>query len=165
MLKGDQVKTLSQLLYFCALFSAFHLPAPAQVASAELRGNVLDSSGAIVGNAKVVATNIQTNQARETVSDGSGNYLITLLPPGDYTITVEAPGFRKLIQSGLSLQINQQARVDLTLQLGQVSETVQVSAQAPLLESESSSESRRTRSVRPRTRPPTKIGIVVESGR
>ena len=62
-----------------------------------------------------------------------------MLPPGDYTLSVEAAGFRKLVQSGITLQINQQAHVDLTLQLGQVSETVEVTGQAPLLESESSS--------------------------
>ncbi len=69
----------------------------------------------------------------------TGKYIITLLPPGDYTVSVEAAGFRKLVQSGITLQINQQAQVDLTLQLGQVSETVEVTGQAPLLESESSS--------------------------
>jgi hypothetical protein len=75
----------------------------------------------------------------ETVSDGSGHYIIPLLPPGDYTLTAETAGFRKLVRSGLSLQINQQARVDLTMGVGQVSETLEVTAQAPLLESESSS--------------------------
>jgi len=121
------------------MLGAISLPAAAQVATAELKGNVLDASGAIVGNAKVAATNIQTNQTHATVSDSSGNYAITLLPPGDYTLTVEAAGFRKMVRSGISLQINQQARIDVALQLGQVSETVEVSAQAPLLESESSS--------------------------
>ncbi len=111
----------------------------AQVASSELSGTVLDSTGAAVANAKVTATNLATNLSREAVSDSGGSYIITLLPPGDYTVSVEAPGFRKLVQSGLSLQINQQARLDLSLQLGQVSETVEVTAQTPLLESESSS--------------------------
>ena len=52
--------------------------------------------------------------ARNTTSDTTGNYVITLLPPGDYQVTVEAPGFRRLVQFGLNLQINQQARLDLT---------------------------------------------------
>src|SRR6266481_5932498 len=126
-------------LALSALIGAFCLPASAQVASAEIRGTILDSSGAAVASAKVVATNRETNVSRDTTSDTTGNYVITLLPPGDYQVTVEAPGFRRLIQSGITLQINQQARLDLTLQLGQVSETVEVSAQAPLLESDSSS--------------------------
>jgi hypothetical protein len=122
-----------------ALIFAACIPVAAQVASSEVSGAILDSTGAAVANAKVTATSLATNLAREAVSDSSGSYIITLLPPGDYTITVEASGFRKLVQSGLSLQINQQARLDLTLQLGQVSETVEVTAQTPLLESESSS--------------------------
>ncbi|HMJ61379.1 MAG TPA: TonB-dependent receptor [Bryobacteraceae bacterium] len=115
------------------------LPGFGQVASAELSGTVLDSSGAAVASAKVTATNVATNLARDAASDTTGKYIITLLPPGDYTLSVEAAGFRKLVQSGIALQINQQAQVDLTLQLGQVSETVEVTGQAPLLESESSS--------------------------
>ena len=65
--------------------------------------------------------------------------MITDLPPGDYTLTVEAAGFRKLVQTGVSLQVNQQARVDLTLQVGQTAETVSVTGHPPLLDSESSS--------------------------
>ena len=105
----------------------------AQVTSSELRGSVLDNTGAAVANAKVTASNKATGVNYDTVSDSTGAYAITLLPPGDYQLTVEAAGFRKLSQSGLTLQITQQARVDLTLQLGQVSETIEVSAQAPLL--------------------------------
>ena len=115
------------------------LPAHAQVASAEVSGTVSDPSGAGVANAKVTAVNKSTNVARETVTDSAGAYLINVLPPGDYQLNVEAPGFRKLSQSGLTLQVNQQAQMDLTLQVGQVNETVEITAQAPLLESESSS--------------------------
>jgi len=122
-----------------ALAGVLSLNAFGQVASAELSGTVLDSSGAVVANAKVTARNLATNLARDAASDTTGKYIITLLPPGDYTVSVEAAGFRKLVQSGITLQINQQAQVDLTLQLGQVSETVEVTGQAPLLESESSS--------------------------
>ncbi|HUS05418.1 MAG TPA: carboxypeptidase-like regulatory domain-containing protein [Bryobacteraceae bacterium] len=130
---------MSRLLLLIALSSAMSLPMLAQVASAELSGTVIDAAGAAVPNAKVIATNVATNVVHETVSGASGNYIIPLLPPGEYLITVEATGFRKLIQKGLTLQINQQAQLDLALQVGQVSESVEVSAQAPLLESESSS--------------------------
>src|SRR5262245_28717935 len=130
---------MSKWLAISFLIGAFAAPSSAQVASAELRGSILDSTGAAVGGAKVVALNTQTGVARDTISDATGNYVITLLPPGDYQITAEASGFRKLVQSGITLQINQQARLDLALQLGQVSETVEVTAQAPLLDSDSSS--------------------------
>src|SRR3984957_6098204 len=112
---------------------------PAQISSAELSGNVLDSSGAALPNATITATNIATTISHNTVSGKGGDYVITDLPPGDYTLTVEATGFRKLVQTGIILQVNQQARVDLTLQVGQTAETVSVTGHPPLLDSESSS--------------------------
>ncbi|MBV8707283.1 MAG: TonB-dependent receptor, partial [Acidobacteriaceae bacterium] len=111
----------------------------AQVSTAELSGTVLDPSGAAVANAKVTATATATNLAHSTISESNGDYVISLLPPGDYTVTVETPGFRKLVQNGVSLQINQQANLDFTLQIGDVTQTLEVTGQAPLLESESSS--------------------------
>jgi Carboxypeptidase regulatory-like domain/TonB dependent receptor len=110
----------------------------AQVATAELSGTVMDSSGAVVTNAKVTARNVATNIAHSTVSGKSGDYVLTDLPPGDYTIAVDATGFRKLEQGGISLQINQQAQLNLTLQVGQATEVVQVTGHPPLLETESS---------------------------
>jgi Carboxypeptidase regulatory-like domain len=111
----------------------------AQATSAELSGTVQDASGAVVPGAQVTANNIATNIAHSTHSGKNGEYVLTQLPPGDYTVTVDAPGFSKLVQSGLNLQVNQQARLDLTLKIGQQSETVEVTSHPPLLESESSS--------------------------
>jgi hypothetical protein len=111
----------------------------AQVSTAELAGAVADPSGAAVSGARVVATNAGTGVTREASSDASGRYLFTLLPPGTYELSVEAQGFRRVVQSGLVLEVNQRAQVDLTLQVGSVSETIQVSAAPPLLESQSSS--------------------------
>jgi hypothetical protein len=110
-----------------------------QATTAELSGTVEDASGAVVPGAQVIANNIATNIAHSTVSEKSGHYVLGQLPPGDYTITVEAKGFSKLVQTGLNLQVNQQAQLDLTLKIGSQSETVEVVSQAPLLESESSS--------------------------
>ncbi len=122
---------------FCGLLLL--APVYAQVATAELNGAVLDPSGAAVANAKVNAIALATNQSHETVTSSTGTYVLTLLPPGDYRIEVEAAGFKKLEQTGISLQINQQAEVNLTLQVGDVSQIAQVTGQAPLLETESSS--------------------------
>jgi len=104
-----------------------------------LSGTVLDASGAVVPNAKVTANRIATNTALGTVSGKSGEYVIPALAPGDYTVTVDAPGFRKLVQSGISLQINQQATLNLTLEIGAASETVEVTGAPPLLQAQSSS--------------------------
>jgi hypothetical protein len=116
------------------------VPVLAQVSTGEIGGTVADASGAAVPNAKVTATNEQTNAvARETMTSADGTYIMTLLPPGTYAVAAEVSGFRKSVQSGIELQTNQRVRVDLQLQVGQVSETVEVAARAPLLESQSSS--------------------------
>jgi hypothetical protein len=130
---------LAKALCFVAAISLMCSRCPAQIAAAELEGTVVDSSGAAVPDAAVTAINVETAIAHKTVSGKNGEYVITDLPPGDYTLTVEASGFRKLEQKGVSLQVNQQARVDLPLQVGQTAETVSVTGHPPLLESESSS--------------------------
>ncbi|HTZ58990.1 MAG TPA: TonB-dependent receptor [Acidobacteriaceae bacterium] len=130
---------LAETICLVAAVLLVHGRCAAQMASAELAGTVLDSTGAAVPGATVTVTNTATSIARSTTSEKNGEYVITALAPGDYNVTVESPGFRKLEQTGLVLQINQQARVDLTLQVGQAAETVSVSGHEPLLESESSS--------------------------
>ncbi|MBI3473603.1 MAG: TonB-dependent receptor [Candidatus Solibacter usitatus] len=111
----------------------------AQVSTAELVGVVTDASGASITGAKVVLTNRETSQSREASTDQLGNYIFTLIPPGIYNLSVEAAGFKKFVQNDAQLQVNQRARIDFSLQVGQVSETVEVAAAAPLLESQSSS--------------------------
>ena len=129
-----------RILTLTVLSSLLVLPAYGQVATGEIAGTVTDSTGAAVPNAKVAATNAATNTvARETISGGDGGYIITLLPPGTYNLSVEASGFRKVLQNGVLLQTNQRAKIDFALQVGQVQETIEVAAAAPLLESQSSS--------------------------
>lgn len=142
MIKKQRMQVLLSLITTPCLVAAILVASPrssAQMATAELAGTVLDPSGAAIPNAAVTATNVATAISRSTVSEKSGEYVITELPPGDYTLSVDAPGFRKLEQTGLILQINQQARLDLTLQVGQAAETVSVTGHPPLLEAESSS--------------------------
>src|SRR6185437_141982 len=93
----------------------------------------------VIPDAHVTANNVDTNVPHSTVSGKNGDYVLSQLPPGNYTVTVEAPGFSKLVQNGLNLQVNQQAHLDLTVKIGQQSETVEVTTHPPLLESESSS--------------------------
>jgi hypothetical protein len=128
------------MLFVCGALLVSGADLLGQTATAELGGTTVDSSGAGIPNAKITITNASTNLViRELMSDSTGSYIATLLPPGDYTVSVEAAGFRKLVQSGIRLETNQRARIDLTMQVGQVSETVEVAATAPLLESQSSS--------------------------
>lgn len=128
-----------RVLAVMVLVSGLCLRCAAQATTAELVGTVQDPTGAIIAGATVTASNVGTNVPHTTVSEKNGEYVLTQLPPGDYTLTVEAPGLSRLLQSGLSLQVNQQSRLDFTLRLGQQTETVQVTTHAPLLEAESSS--------------------------
>src|SRR5690349_19176979 len=112
------------LLPLCA---AALFPLRAQVSTGEIAGTIADASGAAVPNAKVTATNTETNSvARETITSTDGAYTMTLLPPGVYTIAAEASGFRRTVQTAVELQTNQRIKVDLQLQVGQVTETVEV---------------------------------------
>lgn len=105
---------------------------------ATITGSVTDKTGAAVPAAKVTATSLDTQVAREANSDTGGLYTLPLLPPGRYRITAQKTGFRQTVQDAVSLEVNQTARFDFQLEVGQVTETVEVKASAPLLESDNS---------------------------
>ena len=130
--------TRSLVVAILCLALAAALPVVAQVTTAELSGSVTDPSGAAIPNVKVTATNIATSLTRDVVTDAAGNYLLTLLPPGSYNLSAEASGFRKTVQNNVTLEVSQRAKLDFQLQLGQMTESVEVAATAPLLESQSS---------------------------
>ncbi|MBS1828953.1 MAG: TonB-dependent receptor [Acidobacteria bacterium] len=106
--------------------------------TASLTGRVADPTGAIIQGAHVSVESAATSIAVKVETNTDGFYIVPSLQPGRYTVTVTKEGFVPLKQSGLELQVQQAARLDLTLQLGAVTESVQVSAQALLLDSESS---------------------------
>lgn len=105
--------------------------------TAELTGRVMDSSDAVIVDADVTAINVDTGVRRPTTSNELGLYRVRLLPPGNYRVMVQKPGFRPINQSGITLTVDQVARIDFVLQVGPVTETVEVAVSAPLLESES----------------------------
>src|SRR4051794_1955250 len=108
----------------------------AQAPTGQINGTVTDPSGAVVAGAEVSATNAATNVRRATTTNEDGLFNLPALPPGIYTLLVDAKGFPKQVREGLELQVGQTAKIDFTLQIGNVSETVQVAAQAPMLQSE-----------------------------
>jgi hypothetical protein len=122
---------------FCFIWLAL-ASASAQTTTAELAGSVTDPSGAAISKAKIVAVNTGTGLTYEVLTDESGSYLITLLPPGDYNLSVETSGFRRTVQNKVALEVNQRAKIDFKMQIGAVNETVEVAESAPLLESQSS---------------------------
>lgn len=115
------------LLIFVSVLSA-------QVAT--LTGRITDPSGAVVPQATVVARSEATGLSFTTESTAEGYYALPALPPGRYEVTVSKSGFRTVKQSGLELTVQQTARLDFVLQVGAVVETVEVRAQAPLLDGE-----------------------------
>jgi hypothetical protein len=102
-----------------------------------LLGTVQDTSGATVPNATVTAINTETNARVEGRSASDGKYVLTSLLAGRYRLEANAPGFKRFIQGGIVLQVQQQARVDITLALGEVSESVTVTSDAAILETSS----------------------------
>src|SRR3982750_717269 len=106
----------------------------AQGVSGTISGNVTDSSGGRVAGAVVRALNELTGEKREVTSDESGSYLFPGLASGRYTIDTEISGFRKSSVQGIALNVNQNARVDVRLEVGDVSQEVKVSADAPLVD-------------------------------
>ena len=111
----------------------------AQTPTATITGIVKDPSGAVVSDAKVTIRNEGTNLTHEVSTSKNGDYTVPLLDIGQYTISVEVQGFKKEVQSGLTLQVGQTARVDFTLSLGQVSDVMQVTAEAPLTTTDNAS--------------------------
>lgn len=118
---------------------AFNPPVRAQVASGQVVGTVRDSSGAVLAGAKIQVTNVETNVSHVLSTNASGEYVATALQPGTYTLIAEHEGFKKAVQAAFKLDVNQVVRVDLSLPVGSTTETVAVTAAAPLIESETSS--------------------------
>jgi outer membrane receptor protein involved in Fe transport len=108
----------------------------AQTATGQITGTVTDSSGATLPGAKIKVTNEGTGLTREVVSSDRGTYAVPLLPVGAYLVTAEQEGFKLALSSANELKVDQVLRVDLTLEVGAVSETVEVTGRSAALDSE-----------------------------
>src|SRR6266481_8376 len=121
------------LVLACA--SIFAVCASAQF-KASIQGTVLDAKGGVVAGAKVTVTNQGTGIVYEAVASGVGHNRDSELPPGNYTVTVEAPGFKKFVSEGVAVQAEQPRGLDVTLDVGAVSEQVTVTASQQILQTE-----------------------------
>src|SRR5262245_16543202 len=108
------------LLLFCLLATTMAF----SQTTATIVGTVTDTSGAVVPNTKVTAAQKAIGLSRSTTTNQSGNYVFSLLPVGSYDITAENTGFKKNTVTGILLQVNQDVRVDVVLEVGAVTETV-----------------------------------------
>src|SRR4029450_10791108 len=131
-------RCISSLIFFVLLY-ACALATPAQQETATITGEVKDASGGLVPKAAITVTNIRTHITVNTETNDQRSYTVTSLKPGEYPVTVEKRGFSKTLRSGVTLQVAQFTRIDIMLQAGQISETIEVASGAPLLETENSS--------------------------
>jgi hypothetical protein len=106
-----------------------------------ITGTVSDTTGAIVPAAKVVLTNNETAAAYETVTTSTGNYTLPALPVGNYKLSIEHPGFSKSERTNISVQVAVTTRVDLVLQVGTATQSIDVGAESTLLKTESAEQS------------------------
>ena len=113
------------------LLVGVNVHAQSQALNGQIEGSITDQTGALVVEATVLATNVETGHQRNVFTE-TGFYRIPLLPLGTYRITAEAPHFRKLIRDGITLVTGQSATVDLQLEPGELLETVTISADAPV---------------------------------
>jgi hypothetical protein len=107
-----------------------------QAVNATLLGTVTDASGAVISNAKVIVTETNTAVSRTGETNASGNYSFPDLPPGQYTVLVEVAGFKKETKTNIDLLVNTSTRVDLQLQPGNVSESIEVTAEVATLQTD-----------------------------
>ncbi len=110
-----------------------------QVTTADIVGTITDNSGAVVPNARVTVTSLETQAVRQTTTSTGGEYVISQLPIGRYSVHVEAPGFKAITVSDTTLVSGDRARVDAQMQVGEMSQTVEVQGQAPALQTDTSS--------------------------
>ncbi|MBZ5561075.1 MAG: carboxypeptidase-like regulatory domain-containing protein [Acidobacteriia bacterium] len=133
------MKRAAQIFWLVAAFGFLTaMPAWAQIGTGSITGMVFDPSKAVIPEVEVVVTNVDTNVSRKTTTTASGDYSVTGLLPGRYTVTARRAGFRVASVPAFTLEVDQKARVDLTLQVGQMTQTVSVTGEAPVLDTSSS---------------------------
>jgi hypothetical protein len=126
-----RMRSYAVLVLVCLLTAA---SAAAQEFRATVKGQVVDSSGAVLPGATVTALNQETGELATAVTNRDGSYNIPFLRPGLYTLTVEMPSFQKNTRKDMRLQVSETATINVQLSVGGVSENVTVSAESPLLE-------------------------------
>ena len=123
---------LSVLFLVCTALTA-------QEFRATISGHVVDASGAAVPNVVVQAINVGTNETTTATTDSAGSYSIPFLRPGSYKLTASAPGFKQFTRENITLEAAKVAGIDISLEVGSVNESVEVTAEAALLETQTAS--------------------------
>src|SRR5207244_7532569 len=122
---------MKKLLFFAvSVFLSYGLNLFGQDATGRVIGAVTDPTGAAIAGAKVTVTNTATQVPRETTTDNEGNYQVLEVPIGSYRVSIEHPGFSRVVTDPQVLNIGQSLRIDVKMAVGAVTETVQVQTQA-----------------------------------
>src|SRR5678815_2046768 len=125
---------LATVLSLLLVSSLGYSAAPQAQGTAQINGLVKDSSGAVLPGVEVTATQTSTGVSRQSVSDERGNFVLPNLPIGPYKVEATLPGFRTFVQTGIQLGVNQNPNLSITLEVGQVSQEVEVQANVTLVE-------------------------------
>ena len=131
-----QCKAMAKFFLALALCLLFVNKASSQVSTADILGTVTDQGGAVIPNVKITVTNTSTNDVNTTTTGASGDFVVNLLPSGPYTVTAEAPSFKKA-SVNINIVTGDRARVNIKLEVGNVTEVVEVAATAPALQTDS----------------------------
>ncbi len=128
--------TLLATIFLLAALAALPCVAAAQALYGALTGTVTDKTGAVVPNVAITVTSQDTGAVRTTTTGAQGDYLVPSLLPGTYTVSLTSPGFAGFTQKNIAVEVNRQARIDVTLQPGGTTQTVTVTSATPMLQTE-----------------------------
>jgi hypothetical protein len=129
------INTIARILTFAFLAQC---ALNAQTVLGTITGRVTDPSGASIANAAVTATNTGTNAPYRTKTNEAGNYVLQQLPVGSYELTVEAAGFKRHVRRNIELNVAQTATIDAVLEVGAVEQSIEVTAETPILQTSTS---------------------------
>ena len=139
--RACELKNIVAPLYFIwfVLIAVLCVPVNAQVIYGTIVGTVTDASGAAIPGATVKITSLGTNEIRTASTSGSGTYSFANLAPGQYRVDVQQTGFKQSVRSPVEVQVDVASRVDVALEVGDISQAVEVTGEAPLLQTDSAS--------------------------
>jgi hypothetical protein len=132
-----RTKWAGRLLLFSFVVLCANARMQAQQTTASIRGLIVDASGGVVRDASVTVTQVHTDISRNLLSDSQGNFVFVELPVGSYRLEVAARGFRKFVQEGITLHVNQAASVRIQLAVGIAAQTIKVNENAAMIETTS----------------------------
>ncbi len=142
MPSSNLIRVFGGVLSACALIFALVLPvsrAVAQVTTGIISGTLRDSTGSVIPGGNIKVSHLETGSNRTAVTDATGHFLFSQLPVGEYEVQAESAGFRTQVRKGIVLTVGKEAAVNITLEVGEITEKVEVSGEAPLVETASSS--------------------------